>query len=169
MSGTDDDFSAFVRASYARLARTAMLLTTDRGRAEDLVQAALVRTHQAWGRVDHPEAFTRTVMIRLAVRWGRTRWRSERPAPVTDTAGLGDSFAEIDLADAVVGALRQIGTEHRAVLVLRYWDQLSEREIAQVIGSSVGTVKSRAARGLAALRSSGLLDADRAPTDGGQP
>lgn len=162
MSGRSEDeaFRQFVAARYPSLVGTAYLLTGDRGHAEDLVQTSLLRTYGAWRRLADPanaEAYTRTVMVRLATRWGARRWRGERPAErLPETASM-DHAAAVDLAEAVRAALLALPVQQRAVLVLRFYEQRSEAEIAEVLGCQVGTVKSRASRGLAALRTAGLL------------
>ena len=157
MRAADEDaFGDFVRARYAGLLRYAYLLSADRGLAEDLVQDALARTYGAWGRVGAPEAYARTTLVRLALRGRRRRWRAETP---TDRPPeLPAATDDLDLAASVRVALAGLPVEQRAVLVLRYWEDRSEREIAEALDCSPGTVKSRAARGLAALRAAGLLD-----------
>ncbi len=159
-----DGFSAFMARRHLALVRSAFLLTGDRGHAEDLVQAALLRTFLAWDRLDDiakAEAYTRTVMARLAIRWARRRWRGERasatlyPSPVPDVKG------GVDTTDQVLRCLASLPAAQRAVLVLRYFDQLSEVEIAARLRCSPGTVKSRASRALSTLRVTGLLDDPR--------
>jgi len=154
-------FAEFVSLRYPSLARSAYLLVGDRGSAEDLVQAALFSTFAAWGRlhaVEAAEAYTRTTMVRLAGRWSRRRWRGEIPhAQITWPQGSADPSSEADAAVDVLVALNRLPLSQRAVLVLRYFDDLSEAETAKVLGCSVGTVKSRASRGLATLRAAGLL------------
>ncbi|GIJ71782.1 SigE family RNA polymerase sigma factor [Virgisporangium ochraceum] len=150
-----DGFAEFVTARYAALVRHGVLLTGDHGLGEDLTQDALVKTYRAWRRLypdGAPEAYTRQVMTRAAWRAGRRLWRRERPTvSVPDTAG-GDPYEGFDTAAAVLAALRGLPAQQRVVLVLRYWGGLSEREIAAELNCSVGTVKSRAGRGIAALR-----------------
>lgn len=154
-------FSGFVSSRYPALVRYGVLLTGDRGHGEDLVQSALVKTLSAWGRLypdGQPEAYTRTVMERMAWRMVRRRWRGEIPTEMLPEAAVaGDSYARHDLADAVLAALRQLPATQRIVLVLRYWAGLSEVEIASRLGCSTGTVKSRASRAVAFLRQSKLL------------
>ncbi|HEY6748736.1 MAG TPA: SigE family RNA polymerase sigma factor [Mycobacteriales bacterium] len=152
-------FAGFVRARYGSLLRYAYLLTADRGHAEDLVQDGLARTYAAWGRLVEPaaaEAYTRTTLVRLALRARRRRWRGETPTPVLPERPGPDP--DLDLAESVRAALATLPPDQRAVLVLRYYDDRSEREIAALLDCSPGTVKSRAARGLAALREAALLD-----------
>lgn len=156
----DAPFRQFVAARYSSLVRTAFLLTGDRGHAEDLVQSALLRTYGAWRRLDDPgnaEAYTRKVMVRLATRWRRRRWHGEQPARVLPETRIEDPATAVDLANAVRAALLQLPVGQRAVLVLRFYEQRTEIEIADLLGCSVGTVKSRASRALAALRAGGLL------------
>lgn len=157
MRAVDEEaFGAFVRSRYAGLLRYACLLTADRGLAEDLVQDALSRTYGSWGRVAVPEAYARTTLVRLALRGRRRRWRGETPTdrPPELPAETGDP----DLVESVRAALAALPVEQRAVLVLRYWEDRTERQIAELLDCSPGTVKSRAARGIAALREAGLLD-----------
>jgi RNA polymerase sigma-70 factor (sigma-E family) len=154
-----ETFAGFVRARYASLLRYAFLLTADRGHAEDLVQDGLARTYGAWGRLAEPaaaDAYTRTTLVRLALRARRRRWRGETPTSVLPERPLDSG--DLDLAESVRAALATLPADQRAVLVLRYYDDRTEREIAALLDCSPGTVKSRAARGLAALRETGLLD-----------
>ena len=163
----DDEFAAFVAARYRALVRTGLLLAGDRGHAEDLAQSALIRTYLAWGRLRDPanaEAYARRTLLRLALRARQRRWSGEiatgrlpdrpddRPAGGTLDPGRDD------LAFDVRRALAELPAGQRAVLVLRYLDDQSEAETARLLGISPGTVKSRAARGLATLRQAGLLD-----------
>jgi RNA polymerase sigma-70 factor (sigma-E family) len=154
-------FADFVASRYSSLARSAYLLVGDRGAAEDLVQSALVRTFGAWGRlraIEAAESYTRTTMVRLAGRWGRRRWRGEIPTEqITRRPDSADLSSAADGAMDVRVALSRLPLAQRAVLVLRYFDDLSEADTARVLGCSVGTVKSRGSRGLAALRTAGLL------------
>lgn len=159
----DDEgaFSAFVAARYPALVRTAFLLVGDRGHAEDLVQAALIRTFTSWRRLDAPdnaEAYTRTTMVRLAARAGRRRWRGEVPTESLPEHHGADPSHAVDETERVRAALLGLPWAQRAVLVLRFFDDRSEADTAALLGCSPGTVKSRASRGLAALRSAGLLD-----------
>ena len=159
-------FAEFARARYPDLVRTAYLLIGDRGLAEDLVQACLVGTLGAWDRLAAPEvaeAYTRKAMVRLVGRWGRRRWRGEVP-----TSSLPDSEQpgpDVAMAMDVRRALARLPWEQRAVLVLRYFDDLNESDIAAALGCSVGTVKSRASRALTALRRDGLLASDEVPAE----
>jgi RNA polymerase sigma-70 factor (sigma-E family) len=156
---TDQPFGEFVSARYTSLLRAAYLLTGDRGHAEDLVQSALVRTYLGWRRLREPanaEAYTRATMIRLATRWRRRRWSGEVPTGELPEPAGRDHTAAVDDADLVRRALLGLPWAQRTVLVLRYFADQTEAEIAATLGVSVGTVKSRASRGLAALRAAGV-------------
>jgi RNA polymerase sigma-70 factor (sigma-E family) len=158
----DDEFAAFVAARYRALARTAMLLAGDRGHAEDLAQLALIRTYLAWSRLHDPqnaEAYARRTLLRLALRARKRRWTREiAVGRLPDVPEREADYAGGDLALDVRRALAELPVAQRAVLVLRYLDDLTEAETARLLGISPGTVKSRAARGLAKLRQAGLLD-----------
>ncbi|AEV85807.1 RNA polymerase sigma-E factor [Actinoplanes sp. SE50] len=149
-------FGEFVSARYPALVRYGALLTGDRGHGEDLTQDALVKTYRAWRRLHpqgDPEAYTRQVMVRAAWRSGRRLWRFEIPAEVLpDRPAAGDVADQLGTADLVLAALRELPAGQRVVLVLRYWANLSEQEIAAQLNCSIGTVKSRASRAITALR-----------------
>ncbi len=155
-----ETFAGFVSARYAPLVRTGYLLTGDRGLAEDLVQQCLLGTYRAWGRLERTgsaEAYTRTSMVRLATRWRGRRWRGEVPTDPLPEAPAGDHATGVVTAEAVRRALAVLPAAQRAVLVLRYFDDRSEQETAEMLRCSVGTVKSRTSRALDALRARGLL------------
>jgi RNA polymerase sigma-70 factor (sigma-E family) len=154
-------FSDFVVRSYRELVRTAFLLTGDRGQAEDLVQQCLLSTYRSWGRLETPAnaaAYTRTSMVRQAVRWRGRRWRGEVPTGDLPPVAVADRTAEVDLAEQVRRALMLLPAKQRAVLILRFFDDLPEAEVASVLRCSVGTVKSRTSRALHTLRLRGLLE-----------
>jgi RNA polymerase sigma-70 factor (sigma-E family) len=153
VTGCEDDVASFVAARWQGLVRFGFMLTGDRAAGEDLVQEALLRCLPSWGRLDPHgvEAYVRKVMSRLAWRARRHPLRmSSTPAgaePVT--ADIADTSSEqSDLRRALEGLPRQ----QRVVLVLRYWQDLSEAEIAELLGCRQGTVKSRASRACAQLR-----------------
>jgi RNA polymerase sigma-70 factor (sigma-E family) len=154
-------FTEFVRASSTALLRTAVLLAGgDRGHAEDLVQGVLERMYVRWDRIDGPpEAYARRALTHAAVnRWRTRRRRPELPLLTRDVTAQ-DRAADVDLRDALVRALLTLAPRQRAVLVLRFLDDLPEEEVARALGCSVGTVKSQTSRGLAKLRDrSGHLD-----------
>jgi RNA polymerase sigma-70 factor (sigma-E family) len=154
----EEDFRAFVTARWQALVRTAFLLVGDHGYAEDLVQTALARTHRNWRRIerkDSPEVYVRRVLVNLANSFWHRRLRmrevvqAETPDSVAD-----DPTVAHDQRDELWNALRSLSPRTRAVLVLRYFEDLPEAQIAIVLGCSVGTVKSTASRGIAKLRQS---------------
>lgn len=157
----DSGFDEFVRDRSTALLRTAVLLAGgDRGHAEDLLQGVLERMYVRWSRIDGPpEAYARRALTHAAVnRWRTRRRRPELPLlPEADAAEQGDRTAAVDLRDALVRALLTLPPRQRAVLVLRYLDDLPDEEIARALGCSPGTVKSQASRALAKLRD-GHLD-----------
>jgi RNA polymerase sigma-70 factor (sigma-E family) len=143
----------FVTDRGDRLLRTAALLAGSRADGEDLLQSALERLLRNWRRIDgDPENYVRRTLYNLATDgWRRQRvW--QRKAALFEPGPPVDPATTIDLRDAVVRVLAQLPPRQRAVLVLRYFEQLSEAETAETLGCSVGTVKSATARGLARLR-----------------
>jgi len=151
------DFSEFVRSRTPALLRTAFLLTGDRHLAEDLVQDALARTHRALRRLadeGHFEAYTRTAMYHLQVsRWRRRRVAESLPGELAEVAESGsDHAARVDLQISLHQALGRLTARQRAVLVLRYFEDRSEAEAAELLGCSTGTIKSQTSKALARLR-----------------
>ena len=148
----DAEFAAFVRAASPALTKTAWLLTGDAHTAADLVQEAFVKTYLAWRRV-RPEtatAYARRVLVNL----NADRWRRRRPetlAEQVDAVRPSDEAA-VDDRDRIARMLATLPARQREVIVLRYFDDLSEATVAELLGISVGGVKSAASRGLAALR-----------------
>jgi RNA polymerase sigma-70 factor (sigma-E family) len=162
-------FEDFVRARSGSLLRTALLLSgQNRAEAEDLLQLALERAYRHWTRVcrlDEPERYVRRVLANASVdRHRRTARRPEHPlsAGAAEVA-VADGSAVVAERDYLMRALAALPRGQRAVLVLRYFEDLSEAEIAQVLGCSVGSVKSQAARGLARLRTAAGAPANGAP------
>lgn len=158
-SSRADEFEAYVRARTPALLRAAYLLTGDMHLAEDLVNDALIRTHQVWHRLwdGSPEAYTRKIMYHLQISWWRRRKRSpERLTDVPPEPGVNswpvDEQARAVTRLALQDALSRLGARQRAVLVLRYFEDLSESEVAELLGVTVGTVKSQHAKALARLR-----------------
>jgi RNA polymerase sigma-70 factor (sigma-E family) len=135
------------------LLATAVLLTGNRAAGEDLLQAALERLMRHWNRVQGDrEGYLRRTLYHLAV----DQWRSRRRRPEVLTSveppGQPDGTDALHLRQALIGALAQLPPRQRAVLVLRYWEQRTEAEAAELLGCSIGTVKSTASRGLTRLR-----------------
>lgn len=161
MARRDDDFVAFVDARSAALLRTARLLTAgDQHAAEDLVQTALEKAYVAWPRIQRKgaeEAYVRSIMTRAAI--DRTRQRARRGEVVTDEVPDQPVHAVgPEDRDHVFALLAALPPRQRAVMVLRYYDDLSEAQIATTLGCSPGTVKAHASRALATLR--GLANTD---------
>ena len=161
MSEADElraSFEAYVAARRGALLRTAYLLTGDAHAAEDLVQNALLSVVPKWHRIAaDPEPYVRTVLARESInRWRRRRWRevhTDRPTEQGSAAATDDVVADA-VGDRVAlrEALSRLAPRQRAVIVLRYYEDLTEAQTAQVLGISVGTVKSQARDGLARLR-----------------
>lgn len=152
-------YTAFVRARQGALLRTAYLLTGDHHRAEDLLQGALVKLAENWAKVQegYPEAFVRTVLYRDSVSWWR-RYRRERLGPVPEAMGPDDAEL-VPRRLLLAQALATLTPRQRAVLVLRFYEDLSTAETARALGVSVGTVKSQTSAALARLRAEiGALD-----------
>jgi RNA polymerase sigma-70 factor (sigma-E family) len=155
MSAARDDFTAFVVAHEAALLRTAHLLTGDRGHAEDLVQTALARAYRHWGRVqraDVPIAYVRTLLVNTHLSWRRRLWHTEQVLEALPERAGEDPQARHALTDELRRALEQLSPRCRAVLVLRFYEDLTETETAQALGCSTSTVRTHTARGLDAVR-----------------
>jgi RNA polymerase sigma-70 factor (sigma-E family) len=162
-------FEEFVTATADRLLRTAVFLVYDRHVAEDLVQLAYERVARRWRRLasGNPEAYARKIIVNLAIDERRRR----RDLPVGSvaeverlaaSASAGPFGGPVGAADGELDeALRALPAKQRAVLVLRYWCDLSEQDIAETLGISRGTVKSHAARAMAALREHMTADKPR--------
>jgi len=155
------EFRDFVAARSAALMRTAFLLTGDYQHAEDLLQTALMRCYGRWSSISSPEAYVRRAMVTTVTGWRRRRWVGERPTAEPPERTPPDD-AEVDAAtlrEDLLRLLRELGPRQRAVVVLRFYEDMSEAEVAEVLGISIGTVKSQAARALARLRESPRLHA----------
>jgi len=156
-----DGFAEFVGARSARLLRTAYLLTQDWARAEDLLQTSLAKAWFAWSRIEtNPEPYVRKIIVNTYASWWRRRWNAERPTGELPERAGHDAHAAVDERDALWGALRRLPKRQRAVIVLRYFEDLTEAEVAEALGTAVGTVKSQAAKALAKLRIDPALRAE---------
>jgi RNA polymerase sigma-70 factor (sigma-E family) len=154
------DFDDFVTARGSALWRSAWLLTGDRQRAEDLVQTALGKAWPHWARVSTSgsfEAYVRKTMFTTYVAWYRRRWNAEVPTGHLPEQSGHDDAEQVAYQRDIAAALAQLPRGQRAVVVLRYFEDLTEAQTADVLGCSVGTVKSQTSRALAALRSSPAL------------
>jgi RNA polymerase sigma-70 factor (sigma-E family) len=161
-----EDFRSYVAARSPALLRTAYALTGNRADAEDLLQTALAKTYLSWERIREREAldgYVRRVMVNTQTSWWRRRKVDERPTGELPERPTGrDAAADLDLHDALWTALGTLPKRQRAMVVLRYYEDLSEAETAAVMGVSVGTVKSATSRALTRLRdASGLREDPR--------
>ena len=171
-SADQHDFESFVRSSSDRLVRTAYLLTGDAHEAEDLVQAALVRTARQWRRArSNPHPYARKVIVNLV----KDRWRhlGRRPKETADEVAdlaLPSRSAEREIEnvhqrDLVLRVVHALPPQQRAVVVLRFLEDLTVEETARALGCTTGTVKTHSSRGLQRLRS--VLEDEQG--DGGGP
>lgn len=155
-AGDGNAFEEFVQDQMMALFGTAYLLVGDVHQAEDLLQSALEKAYRKWRRIqtmEHPEAYVRKVIVNLATdRWRRRRKTAEVTLDEALLAAQPDETDLVDLRHALLVGLHQLPAGMRAVLVLRYWEGLSDAEVAKELGRSVGTVKSQASRGLQRLR-----------------
>ncbi len=149
----DRDFKAFVAQSTPALSRVAFALTGRQHEAEDLLQAALERVYVRWTRLGDPSSYAKRVMYHEYLSWWRRWRRREVPVAVLPEVSDVDSAAQVLLQRALHTALARLAPRQRAVLVLRYLEDLSEQQVAEVLGCSVKTVSSQSSRALAQLRS----------------
>ena len=147
------EFEEFARAEWAALRRTAFWLTGDWHTAEDLAQATLIKVYARWWTLRRPEkaaAFARTTLTRTWIDWRRKRSTEEVPAEYLADRPVEES--DVPLRHALLAALGSLTAVQRAAVVLRYWEDLPVEEVARLVGRKAATVRSDAARGLAALR-----------------
>lgn len=151
MPASEHDFHAFVVARTPALSRTAYLLTGDAHLAEDLVQTALFKAARAWDRIQgHPEPYVRRILYTQNVSW----WRSRRNVPETALEGYDGPAPtpDTDLRLSLEQALARLTTRQRTVIVLRYFEDLTEVQTADMLGIGAGTVKSITRQALGRLR-----------------
>jgi RNA polymerase sigma-70 factor (sigma-E family) len=170
---SDEEFREFMRGRWPAMVRLAYGLTGDQGHAEDVAQAAFARAYASWARVARtgdPDAYVRRIVINENLSRFRKRRVAEslvdevpdRPGrPGQRAADAADPADALSDSSALLNALRRLGPRQRAVIVLRFWMDMSEAETAAALNCSVGTVKSQASRALAALRGSAALAALR--------
>jgi RNA polymerase sigma-70 factor (sigma-E family) len=157
----ETEFTAFVAANHARLLHIADLITGDCGRAEDLLQTVLTRTYLRWSKVrqDSPLGYVRAGLANARTDWWRRGWHRERPIEaLPDTHAAPDHSGQVVGRDAVQRALALLTQRERAVIVLRFYEDLSEVEIAGTLRIAPGTVKSTCSRALTKLRVSPELN-----------
>jgi len=154
VTGMDEPegFRGFVVARSRVLLRAAWLLTGDGGLAQDLVQVALAKTWPRWKSLDAPELYVRRAMVTTYLTWRRRRWLGEVASPVLPEVAGRDEYLQADLRQVVQVALSALPRRQRAVLVLRYFEDLREVDVAKIMGCSVGTVKSQTAKAIVTLR-----------------
>jgi len=150
-SSREAEFAAFVAARGPALGRTAYLLTGDRQLAEDLVQTALFKAAKAWPRIEHsPEAYVRRTMYHESVSWWRRRRMQE--VPVESVPDGEHPASDADTRLVLERALARLTAKQRTILVLRYYEDLSESQVAAALGIALGTVKSQTRHALGRLR-----------------
>ncbi|WP_328501850.1 SigE family RNA polymerase sigma factor [Streptomyces sp. NBC_00457] len=155
----EDSFREFVESRSAVLLRLSLLLSGgDRGAAEDLLQNALIKAAGHWQRIEEPEVYVRQILYRQQIGRWRLKWPSREQSvaelPETRTGhGGGDTADAVELRLIVGRAMRRLTTRQRTMLVLRYYEDLPEGDVAELLGCSVGTVRSTTYRALGKLRS----------------
>ncbi|QNE20257.1 SigE family RNA polymerase sigma factor [Kribbella qitaiheensis] len=155
-TGEAVSFDEAVRANERRLLRLALMLSGGVHSAEDLVQTVLARAHRRWDRIgvlEHPEAYLRTMVVNEFLSWRRLLRNREQPLAELPEQPAGEDFSLRQAQrDAAWRLLARLPRQQRAVLVLRFYEDLPDDEIAAVLGCTASTVRSNAARGLASLR-----------------
>lgn len=154
MDERDEEFSAYVAARSPSLLRYAYLLTGDHASAEDLLQTTLVKVYLSWHKIadrGSVDAYTRTALARTNISMWRKVGRRELSTETTPDRAV-EARHEIDERDEMWALLQTLGSRQRTALVLRFYEDLPEAEIADIMGCSLGTVKSQISRGLANLR-----------------
>ncbi len=161
------EFDDFVAARSSRLLRTSYLLTRDHGLAEDLLQTALTKAWFAWPRVSgDPEPYVRKVIVNTYASWWRRRWNGEHPSDEMPESASNDHAEDSSTSHDLWEALGRLPRRQRAIVVLRFFEDLTEGETARLLDCSVGTVKSQASKALAKLRIDPALD-HAGTTEGG--
>jgi len=148
-------FRAFVETNGATLLHAARLLTGDHHRGEDLVQTALTKVYLKWGRIDAPLPYARRALVNAHIDQTRRRWWGEKPTEVLPEPAGDEARSDLagsDSRDELRRILAGLAPKERAVVVLRYYCDLSEQDTAATLGLPVGTVKSTCSRALARLR-----------------
>ncbi|MEU0986117.1 SigE family RNA polymerase sigma factor [Streptomyces sp. NPDC005953] len=151
----DGDFEAFVAARGPRLLRMAWLLTGDAHLAEDLLQTVLAKVWPNWSKIsrEHPEAYIRKALVHTHASWWRRRWRGEVPhGDLPDSVTAIDAYANVDLEQSLAMAIRSLPVRQRAIVVLRYFEDMSVEDTAATLGCATGTVKSQSSKALRTLR-----------------
>jgi RNA polymerase sigma-70 factor (sigma-E family) len=158
----DHSFRDYVRERRRSLLRTAYVLTGNRADAEDLVQSALAKTYLAWDRIEDRGAldgYVRRAMVNTHISWWRRRRVEEFPTDEIPDQAVTDYPATSDMQDSLRHAIDRLPQRMRAAVVLRYYEDMTEAEVAEALGVSLGTVKSTVSRAVAKLR----IDAELRP------
>jgi RNA polymerase sigma-70 factor (sigma-E family) len=153
--GGELSFPDFVTRQQHALLRLAFLLAGDRGHAEDLVQTALMKTYRHWDRIvrrGEPSAYVRRALVTTHTSWRRRAWHREQPAARLPDVAAPERADRLDASEDLRHALAGLPPRMRATVVLRYYEDLSQLQTAQIMGCSESTVNTQAARGLARLR-----------------
>ncbi|PRX43101.1 RNA polymerase sigma (SigV) subunit [Nonomuraea fuscirosea] len=150
----DDGFDSFVVHRYDRLRHSAFLLTGDLGTAEDVVQSALAKAWVAWGRIkSNPDSYVYRIVVNTHISWWRRKWRNELPSvDVPDHPDPHDFTIEVERRQTLLAAIGGLSRRQRAIVVLHYFEQLTLTQCAEVLGCSLGTVKTQLGRALKRLR-----------------
>jgi RNA polymerase sigma-70 factor (sigma-E family) len=159
----DPDFRDYVTARSRSLLRAAYLLTGNRADAEDLVQAALAKTYLAWDRIEDRSAldgYVRRAMVNTHISWWRRRRLEEYPTDEIPDQAVADHSGTSELQDSLRRAVDRLPQRMRAAVVLRYFEDMTEAEVADALGVSLGTVKSTVSRAVAKLRIDAELQSD---------
>jgi RNA polymerase sigma-70 factor (sigma-E family) len=159
----DADFREFVSARGRALLRSAYLLTGNQADAEDLVQSALAKTYQAWDRIEDRNAldgYVRRAMVNTQISWWRRRRVDEYPTDEIPDQPAADTSGNSELHDTLQRAIDRLPQRMRAAVVLRYFEDMTEAEVADILGVSQGTVKSTVSRAVAKLRTDADLLAE---------
>lgn len=150
----DADYVTYVHTRWGPLVRSAILLGCSRAEAEDIVQTTLIRCYTGWARVQSaavPDAYVYRILVNCLAKSRRRRWWGETPTERLPHRVVEDPAAAVTERASVLAALGALTEQQRAVVMLRYYADLSERQVADVLGIPTGTVKSRLARGLEQL------------------
>ncbi len=157
-----ESFEEFVVARGHRLFGTAVLLTQDRGLAEDLVQTSLAKAWRHWSRIHgSPDAYLRRTMVNTYISWRHRHWRGELPTEHLPERSMRSPAADVDARADLQTALARLPRRQRAVVVLRFYEDLPVSEVARLLGCSEGTVKSQTSKALAKLEVDDALDDHR--------
>ena len=151
--GDDDDFREFMAAQIDDLRRLAFLACGDWHSAEDAVSIGLTKLYLSWRKVTNPYWYARRIVMNAAIDQARKPWRRERVAEAEHLdRSVADTVDELTERDRMQRALLKVPAKQRTVLLLRFYEDLSVEDVAEILNRSTGTIKSQTARGLTALR-----------------